>query len=99
VLHVIWTDSAIADLRAIGEYVARDSEVYADRVVGQIIDTARLLEQFAELGQVVPEYGDCNVRQRLWRSYRILYQVQPDRVAILAVVHASRDLGSLELGG
>jgi plasmid stabilization system protein ParE len=49
-------------------------------------------------GHVVPEYeeesGGNGIRQLLEGNYRILHRVKPDRVEILAVIHAARELPS-----
>jgi plasmid stabilization system protein ParE len=41
---------------------------------------------------VVPELGDPAVRELPISRYRVIYEVFADRVAIVRVVHASRDL-------
>jgi toxin ParE1/3/4 len=45
----------------------------------------------SERGRVVPELGLEEVRELLLGRYRLVYEVFSDRVAILRVIHASRD--------
>jgi plasmid stabilization system protein ParE len=40
---------------------------------------------------MVPELGEANVRELLLGRYRLVYEVFPDRVAVLRLIHASRD--------
>jgi plasmid stabilization system protein ParE len=40
---------------------------------------------------MVPELGEANVRELLLGRYRLVYEVVPDRVAVLRLIHASRD--------
>jgi plasmid stabilization system protein ParE len=40
---------------------------------------------------VVPELGDPAVRELLLSRYRVVYEVFAERVAIVRIVHASRD--------
>lgn len=94
-MRVEWSESATADLDAIRAYIARDSEHYAARFVQQVVKTTRMLRTFPELGQVVPEFNERTVRERVLQNYRILYEVQERRVLIIAIVHAARDIGSL----
>jgi toxin ParE1/3/4 len=94
-MRVEWSASATADLDAIRAYIARDSEHYAARFVQQVVKTTRMLRTFPELGQVVPEFDERTVRERVLQNYRIFYEVQERRVLIIAIVHAARDIGSL----
>lgn len=48
------------------------------------------------IGRVVPEAQSENVREILYRSYSIIYQIVGERVDVLTVVHGSRDLWGQE---
>jgi plasmid stabilization system protein ParE len=96
-MRVIWTKAAVADLEAIREYISRDSEYYAARFIGRILKAARPLSRSPELGAVVPQFVHRTIRERLVKNYRVLYEVRSTHVAILAVVHAARDIGSITL--
>ncbi len=89
---VLWTPQARDDLQAIYDYVTKDSVRYADLVIGHIIDAVGRLQQFPESGRIVPELQRAEIREVLWRSYRIVYRYQaPDgKVQILTVFRAER---------
>jgi toxin ParE1/3/4 len=61
---VEWSPEAVEDLEAIAEYIARDSRFYAQSVVRKMLDTAASLVDFPEVGRVVPELGQNNIRER-----------------------------------
>lgn len=42
-------------------------------------------------GRQVPEADDPYIREIIVQSYRTLYRVEPNRILMLAVMHASRD--------
>jgi plasmid stabilization system protein ParE len=42
---------------------AKDSRFYARKVTEQIIDKSEALNNFPEMGRVVPEIGDANIRE------------------------------------
>ncbi len=98
-MKIVWTSSAASDLQSVRDYIARDSQYYAARFVARIIKAVDPLKSFPELGQVVPEFQEDEIRERVLDNYRILYQVQTDRVLVLAIVHAGRDMSSLRLEG
>jgi toxin ParE1/3/4 len=43
------------------------------------------------MGRVVPEIGDPNIRELIVYSYRLVYQISPQRIEILAIIHGRRD--------
>ena len=90
--EVVWTDPAWDDLAGIADYIARDSNFYAAAFVQEVKDAAALLAEFAERGQIVPEFGDETIRELLVRSYRLVYKVTPDTALILTVIHGARRL-------
>lgn len=60
---VKWTTPAKLDLKDIHDYIARDSKYYAQKVAQEIIEKSELLQQFPELGRIVPEISDTNIRE------------------------------------
>jgi len=90
---VEWTDPAWDDLAGIAEYIARDSEYYAAAFVQEIKEAAASLAEFAERGQIVPEFADPSIRELLVKSYRLVYRVLEKRVVILTLIHGARRIG------
>lgn len=83
-------------LESIRDCIARDSEHYAARYVGKILTAVDRLEKFPEMGEILLRARSGPIRQLVYQNHRILYQVRTEHVAILSVVHAGRDLTSLE---
>ncbi|HEY0371897.1 MAG TPA: type II toxin-antitoxin system RelE/ParE family toxin [Thermoanaerobaculia bacterium] len=73
-MKVEWTATARRHLRAIHDYIARDSQFYARRVVGRIVDRSDQIAQFPEAGRMVPEYTRGDVREIFEEPYRIMYR-------------------------
>ena len=87
---VHWTPGARLDLLRIVRTIGADSPVYGTAFLSRIdVDVGRL-EDFPKLGRVVPEYEDGNLRELLVGSYRVVYGIQNDEVAIIAIVHGAR---------
>lgn len=90
---VTFTNRAIDDLYAIGEYHAHYSPVYADHLQETIITKADTLRQFPEIGRKVPEFDLPDLRELTHKSYRIVYRVvSPTQVDIITIQHSSRNL-------
>ncbi len=88
---VKWTIPAELDLKNIYDYIARDSKYYAQKVSQDIVDKSEKLEYFPEIGRVVPEIEDTNIRELFIYSYRLIYEVIPEGVQILALIHGKRN--------
>ena len=62
---VVWTEPAWEDLTAAADYIARVSPAYAATFVQEVKEAAASLAEFAERGQVVPEFADYTIRELL----------------------------------
>lgn len=92
---IVWTDVAIADLNDIGEYIAKNSERYAQITVSKLFHSVDVLEQYPDSGKVVLEFDDTNIRELIRGSYRIVYfKVDEMRIDILTVHNCARMLGN-----
>jgi len=92
---VNWSEPALDDVTAAAEYIARDSHHFAALLEDRATVAARSLAAFPERGRVVPELEDPAVREIFVHAYRLIYEIHPDRIDILAFVHAARDLAGL----
>lgn len=90
---VIWSDEAIADLREICSYIARDNPEAALRMGQGILDHVRILVRFPFVGPTYPRGAWGPLRVIVFRSYRIFYDVSEElrRVDILHVWHGARE--------
>lgn len=96
-MTIEWTEPAVADLGSIREYIGRDSEYYAARFIERIIEAVERLEFFPEMGRRVPEAAEEeNVRELLFQNYRIMYRPESQRILILTIIHAARDISQKE---
>jgi plasmid stabilization system protein ParE len=92
VRQIIWSESAAEDLEAIADRIAQDSPSNAKKVVKKILAAADDLDRFPQLGTVVSEANDADLRQRIVFHYRLVYRVEANSISILAVIHARRRL-------
>jgi addiction module RelE/StbE family toxin len=86
---VIWSPQAIEDIESIRAFIARDSNRYADLVVESLVASVARLERFPESGRVVPEFSAPDLREVIWRGYRVVYRLRQSVVEIATVFHGS----------
>jgi len=87
---VRWTDQAVDDLRAIREFIERDSPRYGRLVVERLFDATQRLESFPFSGRVVPELGRDDVREIVLGEYRIVYRLKGETAELITVFRSSR---------
>jgi plasmid stabilization system protein ParE len=86
-MRVHWTDNAIAHLLDIYEYIARDSSIYAKRMVDRVTRRSEQIASFPMSGRKVPEYEADDIREIIEKPYRIIYRIKPYQIDVLAIVH------------
>src|SRR5689334_2247998 len=76
---LIWSPAARDDLHDIVVFIARDDPNRAMIFGYELISETNRLQEFPELGRIVPEYKSNNLREILFRPYRIVYRVEHDQ--------------------
>ncbi len=90
---IIWSDTAIVDLQDICSYVAQH-DPQAARLIGRgILDHVGILASFPFIGPTYPRGARGTLREIVFRSYRIFYDVSEESlsVEILHIWHGARD--------
>lgn len=96
--QIIWSRTAVEDLREIVQYIALDDPGAAAHLADCIVSRIERASELPFSHRVVPEKADPAIREVILRPYRILYQVDERREAIhiLRVWHAARGVPDLE---
>ena len=94
---LIWSPAARDDLHDIVVFIARDNPNRAMSFGYELISETDRLQGFPELGRSVPEYRDDNIREIIFRPYRIVYRIDHERklCEIARVWHSARGLPQL----
>ncbi|MHB8622141.1 MAG: type II toxin-antitoxin system RelE/ParE family toxin [Sulfuricaulis sp.] len=72
--QIRWSPEAVEDIEEITAYIHKDSPLYAQKVVEELIAAARRLTQFPLRGRQVPELTTTH-RECFVYSYRMIYRV------------------------
>lgn len=89
--QVIWSPSALADVDAIAEYIARDSVDQAALFATRLLEATDRLVEFPESGRTIPEIGDPSCREVVVGAYRIMYRVEGGDVWVTGIIHGAQD--------
>ncbi len=89
-VQVIINPDAEADLKSIKAYISRKSVFNAESFISQLLNQTKLIANNPEAGGVVLEIGLLEVRQRLYKKYRIIYLITDESIEVLTFHHSSR---------
>ena len=91
-VKVEWSEIADIDLIQIYDYIYRNSIYYALKTVNSIADLTTHLETLPYMGRKIPEFNEENNRELIYKSYRIMYSIESDKIFIRRIWHSARRL-------
>ena len=92
VLRLNWHDDANNDLNQIYNYIFKDSVQYSIKTVNDIVDLVNYLKILPYMGRKIPEYDDESKRELIYKSYRIMYKFESNRIVIHIILYLERNL-------
>ena len=96
-MKLVWTKEALHRLLEIEEYVSRDNPEAAISFVDKLISLAETIVDNPKKGRVVPELTLENIRELLYKNYRIVYLVKKSSVEVLTVFEGHQLLKKEEI--
>jgi len=98
-MKILWTREALRQLTEIEDFIAKDSAERAAHFVDEIVAHAEsLLSGNPRIGRTAPEVSHPDIREVLFKKYRIVYRVNKSVVEILTVFEGHRLLRIDEIG-
>lgn len=94
-MRIITKVDAKRELLQIKWYIEQDSRFYANKTVNEINKRIKNLLLFPEMGKAVNKKE--NIRQIIYKSYKILYKFDSKNIYILHIIHHSRNISYLKL--
>jgi len=86
-MRVIWSPLALERLNEIADYIAENNLDAAKLFVLDVFGVVDRLKTFPNSGRMVPEVKRQNIREIIFKNYRVVYRVERKRVSILTVRH------------
>jgi toxin ParE1/3/4 len=68
-----WAPRAVENFENICNYISKDSLRYASLVANKINNIIKSIPEYPHSGRIVPEYRDINLREKVYKNYRIVY--------------------------
>ena len=89
---IVWTESALTDLKDIADYIALDKLSAAKKLVQKIFTRIELLSDSPYSGRKPPELGASRYREVVVGPGRVFYRPSDEEVIILFLMRSERQL-------
>jgi toxin ParE1/3/4 len=98
-MKIQWTHEALERLMEVENFISLDSPERAEKFVDEIIEhIEKTLPGNPRLGRVVPEIAHPNIRELIFKKYRIVYRQNKNNIEILTIFEGHRLLRVDEIG-
>lgn len=88
--ELTWSWKARVDIIQVFNYIVEDSLYYSIKTVTEISQIVDDLKMWKYMGRKVPEYDTHNIRELIYKSYRIIYEIKSSEILIQRIWHSSR---------
>ena len=96
-MKIVWSPLALERANEIADYIAETSMEAARVWLMDIFAAVDRLKEFPESGRVVPEVKRPNIRELIFKNYRVIYRIERKQLAILTVRHSRQRLPLKEI--
>ena len=96
-MRIIWSPLAVDRASEIADYIAQDKPSAAEKWIDTVFSKVEQLKSSPEIGRIVPEINDSQIRELIYGNYCIIYRIEKERVSILTIRHGSQILPIKEI--
>jgi len=82
-VKIKWSLQSVEDLENIYEYISKDSPNYAKIFILKIMKIISEISEHPRIGRIVPEFNEKNLRERIFKSFRIVYRIKNKKIEIV----------------
>jgi len=95
-MKIIWSPLAVQRMTEIADYISRDNPTTAVNWAKAVFEKIENIVEFPYMERVVPEADRNEIRELIFKNYRIIYRVEIDHISILTIRHGRRLFSSEE---
>lgn len=91
---MVFSPSAVEDLQAIAAYYdEQDVPDIGRQTIIKLLNAAKELAEFPQMGRVVPEFNTANIRELIRSPFRIVYRLEQNQaVSVIRIWRSERVL-------
>ena len=96
-MQLHWSKEALIRLQEIEEYIAKDNSLIAIEFTDKLISIGETIPDNPGKGRIVPELAIEQIREVLYKGYRIVYNLKETSIDILTVFEGHQLLKKEEI--
>jgi len=89
-MKIKWTKEALFNIQEIEDYISQDNPTAAIKFTDKLISLVEALVLFPKKGRVVPELSFEQIRELIYKNYRIVYLVKKNSIEVLTIFEAHK---------
>ena len=91
-MRIIWSPLAVDRASEVAQYIAQDKPSAAEKWVDTVFSKVEQLKTSPEIGRIVPEIHNSQLRELIYGNYRIIYRIEKKQISILTIRHGRQIL-------
>ncbi len=91
-VEIRWSPLATDDYESIIRYFKKTAPKFAKNFAIKIIFIIENLSNFPNMGRIVPELESSEIREIIYRNFRIIYRLKDNILEIARIIHGNRIL-------
>ncbi len=89
--RIIWSKRGLNDFHEHLLFIEKTSLQNAKQIAKTIMKKIDMLENFPEMGRIVPEFNQKEIRELIVYQYRVVYRVKSiDTVEVISIYHSKQ---------
>ena len=89
-MKIKWTKEALFNIQEIEDYISQDNSTAAVKFTDKLISLVEDIMHFPKKGRVVPELSFEQIREIIYKNYRIVYLVKKSSIEVLTVFESHK---------
>ncbi len=89
---IVWSSQSRSDLIGILDFVCRDSELQASRLIERIIARVERVAPMPSMGHPVHEFPDSELPEVHEGAYRIIYFADQLELKVVTIIHMKQEV-------
>lgn len=96
-MKLFWTKESLLRLQEIEDYIAKDNPSAAIKFSDKLISLAKTIIHNPRKGRIVPELSLENIREVLYKNYRIVYLIKENSINVLTIFEGHKLLNEEDI--
>ncbi len=90
-MRLLFAESAFNDLADIqAYYLEQGASTIGDKFVAEIVAHTEVLEDYPEIGRIVPEFDEPKIRELIHPPFRIVYWLDNQTIHVIRIWRSER---------